>query len=299
MCLVNDLLSVQLIKALVPSDPLDSSNILLEVVAGRTTGGTKGSAQLLSLPRTASSMFFLSPVHVVSGDICQQFTREMFDMYQGFAWYKNWDFEVLNYTPAEYGKSYVTTVPVVFKSMRDVQKEHTRRKWKKTLFLPLTVIQSHQINHVCCFQQLLLLFSCRVYTNWLVSLRWFASCSGENSWWECVQTPEAWRRNSPGAEDPWGGPLLQDAAYPHGDHDSHHPSSASGGTRNTHLLTTCLFIISFKSEPHYFCFLCSSLVWCPHRSKGSSHRYLQISRCWRSKCEHNRQRSARRSSSHW
>lgn len=44
MCLVNDLLSVQLIKALVPSDPLDSSNILLEVVAGRTTGGTKGSA---------------------------------------------------------------------------------------------------------------------------------------------------------------------------------------------------------------------------------------------------------------
>lgn len=106
MCLVNDLLSVQLIKALVPSDPLDSSNILLEVVTGRTTGGTKGPAQLFS-PRTASSMFLLSPVGVVSGDICQQFTREMFDMYQGYAWYKNWDFEVLNYTPAEYGKSCV------------------------------------------------------------------------------------------------------------------------------------------------------------------------------------------------
>lgn len=29
----------------------------------------------------------------------------MFDMYQGFAFYKNWDFEVLNYTPAEYGTS--------------------------------------------------------------------------------------------------------------------------------------------------------------------------------------------------
>lgn len=43
---------------------------------------------------------------VVSGDICQQFTREMFDMYQGFAAYKNWDFEVLNYTNADYGKSY-------------------------------------------------------------------------------------------------------------------------------------------------------------------------------------------------
>ncbi|KAM9328629.1 peptide chain release factor 1, mitochondrial [Pholidichthys leucotaenia] len=64
-----------LIRALVPVDPLDSSNVLLEVVSGRTTGG----------------------------DICQQFTKEMLDMYQGFALYKNWDFEVLNYTPAEYG----------------------------------------------------------------------------------------------------------------------------------------------------------------------------------------------------
>ncbi|KAK2856992.1 hypothetical protein Q5P01_005727 [Channa striata] len=68
-------LKKDLIKALVPTDPLDSSNVLLEVVSGRTTGG----------------------------DICQQFTREMFDMYQGFASYKNWDFEVYNYTPAEYG----------------------------------------------------------------------------------------------------------------------------------------------------------------------------------------------------
>ncbi|XP_061571672.1 peptide chain release factor 1, mitochondrial [Cololabis saira] len=64
-----------LIKALVPTDPLDPSDVVLEVVSGRTTGG----------------------------DICQQFTREMFDMYQGFAFYKNWDCAVLNYTPAEYG----------------------------------------------------------------------------------------------------------------------------------------------------------------------------------------------------
>ncbi|XP_062236510.1 peptide chain release factor 1, mitochondrial [Platichthys flesus] len=64
-----------LIKALVPADPLDSSNVLLEVVSGRTTGG----------------------------DICQQFTKEMFDMYQGFAFYKNWDFEVYNYTSADFG----------------------------------------------------------------------------------------------------------------------------------------------------------------------------------------------------
>ncbi|KAM4537977.1 uncharacterized protein V3H82_023740, partial [Fundulus diaphanus] len=39
-----------------------------------------------------------------SGDICQQFTREMFEMYQGFSYYKNWDFEVLNLSPAEYGR---------------------------------------------------------------------------------------------------------------------------------------------------------------------------------------------------
>ncbi|XP_028256088.1 peptide chain release factor 1, mitochondrial [Parambassis ranga] len=64
-----------LIRALIPTDPLDSSDVLLEVVSGRTTGG----------------------------DICQQFTREMFDMYQGFAYYKKWDFEVLNYSPADYG----------------------------------------------------------------------------------------------------------------------------------------------------------------------------------------------------
>ncbi|KAM9836249.1 peptide chain release factor 1, mitochondrial isoform 3-T3 [Aulostomus maculatus] len=64
-----------LIKALVPTDPLDSSNVLLEVMAGRTTGG----------------------------DICQQFTKEMFQMYQGFASYNNWDFETLNYSEAEYG----------------------------------------------------------------------------------------------------------------------------------------------------------------------------------------------------
>ncbi|KAG7478954.1 peptide chain release factor 1, mitochondrial [Solea senegalensis] len=64
-----------LIRALVPTDSLDTSSVLLEVVSGRTTGG----------------------------DICQQFTKEMFDMYQGFACFKNWDFDVYNYTPAEYG----------------------------------------------------------------------------------------------------------------------------------------------------------------------------------------------------
>ncbi|CAL8308043.1 unnamed protein product [Merluccius merluccius] len=65
----------ELVNVLLPSDRLDSSNVVLEVSAGRTTGG----------------------------DICQQFTREMFDMYQGFASYKNWTFGLLNYTHAEYG----------------------------------------------------------------------------------------------------------------------------------------------------------------------------------------------------
>lgn len=32
-------------------------------------------------------------------------------MYQGFAFYKNWDFELLNYTPAEYGKSHLLFCP--------------------------------------------------------------------------------------------------------------------------------------------------------------------------------------------
>lgn len=65
----------ELIETLVPADDLDSSGVILEVAAGRTTGG----------------------------DICQQFTREMFEMYQGFASYKHWDFELFNYTPADYG----------------------------------------------------------------------------------------------------------------------------------------------------------------------------------------------------
>lgn len=68
-------LKKEMVKAIVPTDPLDSSNVFLEVVSGRTTGG----------------------------DICQQFTREMFDMYQGYASHKNWDFEVFNYTPSDYG----------------------------------------------------------------------------------------------------------------------------------------------------------------------------------------------------
>ncbi|XP_021230655.1 peptide chain release factor 1, mitochondrial isoform X3 [Numida meleagris] len=37
------------------------------------------------------------------GDICQQFTKEMFEMYQNYADYKCWTFDILNYVPAEIG----------------------------------------------------------------------------------------------------------------------------------------------------------------------------------------------------
>lgn len=106
--------SFQVIKALVPSDPLDSSNVLLEVVSGRTTGGTKDPFTVrYKKCRSCGDVVFRQylagklecDLDVVPGDICQQFTREMFDMYQGFAEYKDWDFEVLNYTNAEYGES--------------------------------------------------------------------------------------------------------------------------------------------------------------------------------------------------
>ncbi|KAL1780936.1 peptide chain release factor 1, mitochondrial isoform X1 [Sigmodon hispidus] len=71
---INTLFS-ELLEHLVPKEKYDKSDIILEVTSGRTTGG----------------------------DICQQFTREVFDMYQNYSYYKQWKFELLNYTPADYG----------------------------------------------------------------------------------------------------------------------------------------------------------------------------------------------------
>ncbi|NXH47760.1 RF1M factor, partial [Dicaeum eximium] len=65
----------KLFQLLVPKEKYDRSPVILEVTAGRTTGG----------------------------DICQQFTKEMFDMYQSYADYKRWTFDIVNYTPAEIG----------------------------------------------------------------------------------------------------------------------------------------------------------------------------------------------------
>ncbi|XP_014821186.1 PREDICTED: peptide chain release factor 1, mitochondrial isoform X2 [Calidris pugnax] len=70
-----NMLCRKLFQLLVPKEKYDRSHVILEVTAGRTTGG----------------------------DICQQFTKEMFEMYQNYADYKRWTFDIVNYTPAEIG----------------------------------------------------------------------------------------------------------------------------------------------------------------------------------------------------
>ncbi|XP_066477057.1 peptide chain release factor 1, mitochondrial [Tiliqua scincoides] len=65
----------KLFQILLPKEKYDESGVILEVTSGRTTGG----------------------------DICQQFTKEVFEMYRNYADYKCWNFEILNYTPADYG----------------------------------------------------------------------------------------------------------------------------------------------------------------------------------------------------
>ncbi|XP_049556996.1 peptide chain release factor 1, mitochondrial isoform X4 [Orcinus orca] len=70
-----NMLYSELLQSLVPKEKYDKNDVILEVTSGRTTGG----------------------------DICQQFTREIFDMYQNYSSYKHWKFDLLNYTPADYG----------------------------------------------------------------------------------------------------------------------------------------------------------------------------------------------------
>uniref|UniRef100_A0A8C3RQ73 Prokaryotic-type class I peptide chain release factors domain-containing protein n=1 Tax=Chelydra serpentina TaxID=8475 RepID=A0A8C3RQ73_CHESE len=65
----------KLFQSIVPREKHYESDVILEVTSGRTTGG----------------------------DICQQFTKEMFEMYQNYADYKCWTFDILNYTLAEIG----------------------------------------------------------------------------------------------------------------------------------------------------------------------------------------------------
>ncbi|XP_073520022.1 peptide chain release factor 1, mitochondrial isoform X3 [Phyllobates terribilis] len=68
-------LQEELLHFLVPQEKYDMNDAVLEVVSGRTTGG----------------------------DICQQFTAEVFDMYRNYAHYKAWSFEILNYTTNDNG----------------------------------------------------------------------------------------------------------------------------------------------------------------------------------------------------
>ena len=67
--------------------------------------------------RMHSLIFVLTEYFVffLLGDICQQFTREIFDMYQNYSYYKHWKFELLNYTPADYGKHKLKTLLEVLK----------------------------------------------------------------------------------------------------------------------------------------------------------------------------------------
>ncbi|XP_020659932.3 peptide chain release factor 1, mitochondrial [Pogona vitticeps] len=65
----------KLFQVLIPREKWDESNVVLELISGRTTGG----------------------------DICQQFTQEILDMYQNYADYKNWAFEIVKYVPSDQG----------------------------------------------------------------------------------------------------------------------------------------------------------------------------------------------------
>ncbi|XP_030912684.1 peptide chain release factor 1, mitochondrial isoform X1 [Geospiza fortis] len=92
-----NMLCRKLFQLLVPKEKYDTSPVILEVTAGRTTGGQQSPY---------SEDYFQPPpnsIKLLMGDICQQFTKEMFDMYQSYADYKRWTFDVVNYTPAEIG----------------------------------------------------------------------------------------------------------------------------------------------------------------------------------------------------
>ncbi|TRY54025.1 hypothetical protein DNTS_003502 [Danionella cerebrum] len=74
----------RLIESLVSSENPDETSVILEVMSGRTTGG----------------------------DICQQFTAKLLEMYQRFASYKSWHWEVLKHTPTECGGLHYASVRV-------------------------------------------------------------------------------------------------------------------------------------------------------------------------------------------
>ncbi|TRY54027.1 hypothetical protein DNTS_003502, partial [Danionella cerebrum] len=84
MKLCEKMRATRLIESLVSSENPDETSVILEVMSGRTTGG----------------------------DICQQFTAKLLEMYQRFASYKSWHWEVLKHTPTECGGLHYASVRV-------------------------------------------------------------------------------------------------------------------------------------------------------------------------------------------
>ncbi|MGH0146496.1 UNVERIFIED_CONTAM: hypothetical protein FKN15_020173 [Acipenser sinensis] len=66
----------KIISLLIPSEESDGSDLIMEVTAG------------------------------VGGQEAMLFTAEMFDMYQNFASFRSWRFEILEYFPSEIGYEY-------------------------------------------------------------------------------------------------------------------------------------------------------------------------------------------------
>lgn len=64
----------QIVLLLLPSEETDESDLVMEVTAG------------------------------VGGQEAMLFTSEIFDMYQRYAAYKKWKFEILEYFPSEIGQ---------------------------------------------------------------------------------------------------------------------------------------------------------------------------------------------------
>lgn len=115
----------------------------------------------------------------------------MFEMYQNYADYKHWTFDIVNYTPAEIG----TVVLWAFHQDDEIKSS----------------VSVLYLSHIICL------------------CRWVASCccSYFRRW--CLQASEIWRRDSSSPEDPWDGPIIKNAAYSHWDNVSYCPPSARGG----------------------------------------------------------------------
>lgn len=125
----------------------------------------------------------------------------MFEMYQNYADYKHWTFDIVNYTPAEIGTA-------------ALQRFHQDNEIESSVSLLY-------LSHTLCL------------------CRRLASCCCSYFRRECLQASEIWRRNSPSAANPWDRPVIKNAAYSHWDNVSHCPPSARGGKLFTGMVGWC------------------------------------------------------------